>query len=72
MTEKRKLYRDWQPQRRIRQFAKRHGLTAVKFTPPNEQPFIRVWFDLGDDRQVELEKKARKLYGNTRGGYCAA
>lgn len=69
----RTLSRNWayKHRRKIKAFAKRHGLTAITFTPPNEDPFIRVWFDLGDPRQAKLERKARQLYGRTRGGYSA-
>ncbi len=68
----RKIHRDWKPERRIKQFAKRHNLTAVEFNPPNENPYIRVWFDLNDPVQAALEERARRLYGTTRGGYTAA
>ena len=64
-----KIHRDWKEQRRIKQFAQRHELTAVTFNPPHAAPFIRVWFDL--PAQAELEARARKLYGTTRGGYSA-
>ena len=74
MSKKRTLHRDWdyRKRRKIKAFAKRHKLTAITFTPPNEDPFVRVWFDLNDPRQAKAEQKARKLYGRTHGGYSAS
>jgi len=66
-----KLSRDWNVQRRIKQFARRHGLTAIVFNPPHDSEFIRVWFDLDDPCQGALERRATKLYGRTRGSYSA-
>ena len=64
------IYRDWTPQHKIGQFARRHGLTAITFNPPNEKSYLRVWFPDTEEGR-ELEARARQLYGRTRGGHTA-
>ena len=63
-----KTYRDYADER-VRRWAKRRGLTAMRFTPPRQAPFNRVWFEF--DQDAALLDQATRLYGRTRGGYTA-